>query len=108
MHDRRETYLFELVHTEDASGVPTMGPYLLAEARGVPNVAFRKFLWFHPLLPGGQNITNRWLEHCQLKLGGLGLITNNCWFFNFPSTFFILLLVWKYSLQLLMSICNQQ
>ena len=81
VHDRRKTHLFKLVHAEDASGIPTMGPYLLMEARGVPNVAFRKFLWFHPLLPEGQSITNN-------KLGGwwlagsssLGLITNNWWF----------------------------
>lgn len=65
VHNRRETYLFKMVHTEDASGVPTMGPYLLAETRGVPNVAFRKFLWFRPLFPGGQSITNRWLAQAR-------------------------------------------
>ena len=39
--------LFKLVHPEDASGVPTMGPHLLTEARGVPDVAFRKFFRFY-------------------------------------------------------------
>ena len=46
--------LLKLVHSEDASGVPTMGPHLLTEARGVPDVAFWEFLRFHPLLPGGR------------------------------------------------------
>ena len=55
--------LFKLVHAEDSSGVPTMRPYLLAEARGVSNVTFRKLLWFHPLLPGGERAENDAMVH---------------------------------------------